>query len=299
MFQIHTTNNKCMDVVRGTAQDMLSLLHTENVPEPNRDRHAKTLDEYGEIKRPTMCFGGLTATDQARGIFAETGWPDGEERARAEMPGLGVADLAPEASAPKRRRAFADEGDTLRVEMALSGNWGVAYETRRKRQTRIPVTVSIGCAFGANANVGHRDMFWNGLQMAAICDLLESAGWRVELRALKANDIGRHVHCQDWTVKQADQPLRLDTTLALFGHAGVYRCFGWLANSASAFKTPANFGTVLKDGDMTRAFRTLQDSGVIAPLSLILPPAFSREAVVRNLRHALESVRNMTTGAAA
>lgn len=277
---------------------MAALLETANIPDKNKKRHEKGLESYGNgLSRNS--FGGLQTTAEAVAIFRESGWQEGETRARAEMPSLGLSDLAPEAVSVKRRRMFADEGDTLRVDAALAGNWDYAYETRRKRSSRTPVTLSIGCAFGGNGYISHSQMFWCGLQMAAICDLLEGAGWRIELRALKANDFGNgRTHCQDWRVKDADQPLRLDTTLALFGHAGVYRCFGWLANNASAHTTPSNYGYVLEGDAMKKAFATLANAGAIPPLSLVIPPAYTRDEAINNLRTALNTVREMSGGAA-
>lgn len=297
MFRIESIPG--LDVVTGSASDMLALLDTATIPEQNKKRHADGLQRY-ESQTYRAPFGGLSSATEAAAIFRESGWQDGATRARAEIPMLPLADLTPEAVAMKRRRAFAEEGDTLRVEQALAGNWESAYETRRKRSTRTPVTLSIGCAFGGNAGISHEAMFWCGLQMAAICDLLEGAGWRIELRALKANDFGRgRIHCQDWRVKDADQPLRMDTTLALFGHAGVYRCFGWLANNASTYTTPENYGHVIDGEPMRKAFTKLAIAGAIAPLSLIVPPAYNRDAAVQNMRNALQSVRTLATGAAA
>jgi hypothetical protein len=284
-------------IATGGAADLAALLDPTNVPEINRGELANDLARVGSPES-RIDYGGLASAAEAARIFTDAGWQDGADRARREIPTLGLSDLAPEASARKRRRAFAEDGDTLRVDAALAGNWDRAYETRQKRASRMPVAVSVGCAFGGNANLSHAEMFWNGLQMAALCDLLEGAGWRAELRALKANDFGRgRIHVQDWVVKQADQPLRLDTTLALFGHAGVYRTFGWAGNKATEFKTPSNGGDVLTGEALARAIRNV--SSVIPPLSLILPQAYSRSAAITNLRAALRTVATLSHGVAA
>lgn len=296
MFRMHTDTPSTTSLVSGSVADMASLLDVANIPEHNRDRWNRNVDNLAnaaDYSRDSF-FGGLSSITEAKEIFERHGWQDGADRARAEIPSLNLGNFAPEAVAMKRRRAFADAGDTLRVESALSGNWERAFETRTKKSTRQPVTLSVGCAFGGHGGISHAEMFWNGLQMAALCDLLEGAGWRIELRALKANIFGAtgKVHAQDWTVKQADQPLRLDTTLALFGHAGVYRSHGWAALSASSYKNPGNGGHVQSGDDLVETFRRLAAASIIPPLSLIIPQAYSRDEAVRNLTASFKTLKD-------
>lgn len=293
MFRILSTDSD--SVVAGTLSDMAGLMDGANIPENNRELWGRDLGNIGQGYG--IDFGGLKSAEEGARIFTADGWQAGADRARAELPFLPLADLAPEAVAMKRRRTFADAGDSLRIDAAMAGNWDRAWETRARRTSRQPVTLSIGCAFGGNSEIDHNAMFWNGLQMAALCDLLENAGWRIELRALKANDVnGKQVHAQDWTVKQADQPLRMDTTLALFGHAGVYRTFGWAGNKASAFRAPSTGGSVQTGATMRKTFDRLTRAGLIPPLSLIVPPAYTYNALLANIRAAMDAIRQ---GAAA
>jgi hypothetical protein len=136
--------------------------------------------------------------------------------------------------------------------------------------------------------------------MACLTDLLEGQGWRVELRAVKANEMGSAgTHIQDITVKLADQPMRDDAVMALFGHAGVYRVYGWAGNYHTSIKVPYGMGTVLTGHDLTAAVAKAADAGMVHPVSLIVPQAYSRYAAIANLRAALASVRALATGAAA
>ena len=296
MFRMHTDTPSSTSLVSGSVADMASLLDVANIPEHNHDRWRGNVADLANASgsfRETA-YGGVASITEAQDIFERQGWQTGADRARAEIPSLSLGNFAPEAVAMKRRRTFADAGDTLRVEAALSGTWDQAYETRTKKTTRQPVTLSVGCAFGGPGEITHEEMFWTGLQMAALCDLLEGAGWRIELRALKANTFGTtgKIHAQDWTVKQADQPLRLDTTLALFGHAGVYRSHGWAALSASSYKTPGNGGHVQRGEMLVETFRRLSASSIIPPLSLIIPQAYSRDEAIRNLTAALKTLKD-------
>lgn len=290
MFRM--TRHDQTTIVSGSLDSMQHLLDDDNLPAINRDLVEPMRARFNSGNAEPRAFGGVASFEDARALLITDGWQDGVTRARAEMPTLPLADLVPEAVAMKRRRVFREEGDTLRVEAALAGKWERAWETRARRSSRQPVTLSIGCGFGANAGVSHYDLFWCGLQMAALVDLLENAGFRVELRALKVNTFRNNTHhAQDWTVKQADQPLRLDTALSLFGHGGVYRTFGWLGNLCSEFKVPKTLGSVATGGDMLRQFNALADASVIPPLSLIVPTAASRDEAIDNLRAALRAVR--------
>ena len=277
-------------IVTGSLDSMAHLLDEHNIPALNRSRVEKTRERLANGDRRQ--FGNVASFEDAARILMTDGWQSGLVRARAEIPTLPLADLVPEAVAMKRRRVFAEDGDTLRVESALAGNWDRAWETRARRATRQPVTLSIGCGFGNNGGVSHDEMFWCGLQMAALVDLLEGAGFRIELRALKMNTFGAvNRHVQDWTVKQSDQPLRLDTALSLFGHAGVYRTFGWLGNLATEHKVPDGLGLVATGDEMLDAFDSLAKASAIPPLSLIVPTATSRDEAIKNLRAALKAVR--------
>lgn len=299
-IESHTVAGKAHTLAQGTAADLATIHdNVDKIPEVNRQRYANTFETWGESARSGMDFGGLDTVQQAAAIFQHEGWRAGEERARREIPTLGLAQLAPHATSRKRRRMFTDEGDTLRIDHALAGNWERAYESRQKRQTNTPTVLSIGCAFGSNADMTQGKMFWAGVQMAAITELLESSGWRIELRALKVNDFyGQNIHVQDWTVKQADQPLRWDTTLALFGHVGVYRGLGWAGNMFTAATVPYGMGTVATGKDMLKAVNRFAGAGVIPPVSIVLPLATSRCEVIVNISNALEEIRK-TTGAAA
>jgi hypothetical protein len=302
MFRTETRKHHgtTYSVVAGTAADLPAALDLDRVPEHNRE-HAESM-RIGDAKYTNhgVDFGGLRTVDDAVAIFTTTGWPEGEARARAEVARMPLGDMVPEATSMRRRRVIGDAGDDVRVEAALAGNWERAFESRARRATRQPVALSIGCAFGGPGHVSHREIFWTGVQMAALCDLLEGAGYRIELRALKLNQYPDGIHAQDWTVKHADQPLRWDTTLALFGHAGVYRTFGWAANHLTTLTVPEPGGVVLKGAEFLRHFTSLSSPscGMVAPLSLVVPAAYDRDDALANLRTALAAVREGQAAAA-
>lgn len=278
--------------------DLPSLLTGTLVPPVNAGRFEALQGQWGNIRHGWQ-WGDVASLDDVKALFA-SGWDAGAEKARGAIAALPLADLTPEALVMKRRRVYRDAGDTVRVEAALAGDWDRAFETRAKRLSSAPAALSICCAFGGQGGVQHDEFFWTGVQMACLTDLLEGQGWRVELRAVKANEMGSAgTHIQDITVKLADQPMRDDAVMALFGHAGVYRVYGWAGNLHTTIKVPFGLGNVHTGAALTAEINRAADAGMIHPASLIVPQAYSRDAAIANLRAALASVRKLATGAAA
>jgi hypothetical protein len=278
--------------------DLPSLLTGALVPPVNASRHEELRGQWAGIHTGWQ-WGDVASLDDVTALFA-AGWDAGAEKARGAIAALPLADLTPEALVMKRKRVYRDAGDTVRIESALAGDWDRAFEGRAKRLSAAPAALSVCCAFGAQGDVGHDEFFWTGVQMTCLTDLLEGQGWRVELRAVKANEMGSAgTHVQDITVKLADQPMRDDAVMALFGHAGVYRVYGWAGNLHTSTKVPYGMGTVLTGKELTAAVGKAADAGMIHPASLIVPQAYSRDAAIANLRAALASVRALATGAAA
>lgn len=296
MISQQTTGNVTVLRVPSPA-DLPSLLTGEHVPYKNAERFEALQGQWENICTGTS-WGDIASLDDVKALFA-SGWDAGAKKARGEIAGLPLADLTPEALVMRRKRVYRDAGDTLRVESALAGDWERAYEGRAKRQSTVSLALSICCAFGGAACVKHDEIFWTGVQMTALTDLLEGQGWRVELRAVKANQMGSATHIQDITVKLADQPMRDDAVMALFGHAGVYRVYGWAGNLHTTIKVPGTFGRVQTGADLTDAIQEAANAGMIHPASLIVPQAYSRDEVIQNLRKALAIVRALATGQSA
>jgi hypothetical protein len=95
------------------------------------------------------------------------------------------------------------------------------------------------------ADGGHRDdvgrhyaqtaeeLFWQGAAAAVITDILEEAGYRVEVYANRVSERHGRRHCIRVKVKEADMPMRLDGVVAVLCHAGIFRTFGFLCSEGS------------------------------------------------------------------
>lgn len=276
--------------------DLPSLLTGDKVPECNRERFKRLQKTQWKCISPGSSWGDVSSLSEVEQLFSN-GWDAGAVKARTESASFPVSDLTLEALVMRRRRVYRDAGDTVRVESALAGDWDRAFETRAKRQSSAPSALSICCAFGGAGVVSHDEFFWNGVQMIVLTDLLEGQGWRVELRAVKVNQYVDSTHVQDITVKSSDQPLRQDLAMALFGHAGVYRVYGWAGNLHSVFTVPHNLGRILVDDKLVKALGSASDAGLVHPASLVVPQAYNRDAVMQNIRAALARVKALASAA--
>lgn len=294
MIHNATSADKRYTVMRAdTVSDLESLLTAGTVPAVNAQRFEGLQAQWGNIRNGSS-WGDIDSLEDARKLFSY-GWDAGAERARTESASMPLADLTPEAFIMRRRRVYRDTGDSVRIESALAGDWSVAFEGREKRASRAPAALSVACAFGGAGGIDHDEMFWTGVQMVILTDILEAQGWRIELRAIKANDYGKTIHIQDITVKTADQSMREDAVMALFGHAGVYRVFGWAGNLMSSAKVPQALGTVLTGLELANAMAGASNRDMVAPASLVVPQAYSRYQAIENLKAALARVRDMAT----
>jgi hypothetical protein len=282
-----TTHDTISSTVSGNAADIVQLMNAEHIPEHNRGQWESNRNN---INGSYDDYGGIKSAQQAVEVFTITGWTDGADRAKKALKDMRIDKMVPAATTQRRKPSKSAEGDSLCIDNALAGNWDRAYNTRTRRTARGPKVISIGCGFGGAGATTHNEFWWCGLQMAAICETLELAGYRVELRALKMNNFGSTKHAQDWTVKQSDQPLRLDTILALFGHAGVYRTFGWAGNTATQHKAPGNGGRVIIGEEMREEFQSLAAAKRIPQLDIIIPQAYSEETMKKQIAQTIKSV---------
>jgi hypothetical protein len=147
----------------------------------------------------------------------------------------------------RRRLRWSDDGDEVSKDRLNGGQVDSCWRTTRRELSDGPEVVTIETNWGGNGNVTAEQLFWQGAAAACMTDLLESAGYRVEVYAA---DCGRQKDGRIMTVrvqiKEADQPARLDTMAAVMCHAGIYRIFGVAALEQATFKIDDTHGHTVK-----------------------------------------------------
>lgn len=221
------------------------------------------------------------------------GWAEGASNAAQLTPKL--AHLVPPPTSNRRKLRWQDDGVELSVDRAMNGQWDVAWRGTTRTGAG-PRVISLGCNFGGAGSVSHEELFWCAAQMIVVTDVLENAGYAVELRALKCNRISSQQHVFiDVLVKRADQPLRADAVAAVFGHAGIYRSVGHCLLMGSPFDIGGGYGAPTSVGPTLTA---LAAEGMVEAPDMVIEQAYSLDDAVRNVTDTLRhyAAATSTTG---
>jgi hypothetical protein len=157
------------------------------------------------------------------------GWPSGQAKIQRLADDM-RSHIEPPKSY-KRRGRWAEDGDEPSWEREQRGCVDI-WRTSRRQIARGPTTVQLLCPW-VHASVRRaKEIQWNGVVLSVLCDLLETAGYRVG--AALTNSVGTFkaqyndpkyllgfVH-----VKQPQNPLDLASLVPIVAHPGVYRWHG-------------------------------------------------------------------------
>lgn len=252
-------------------------------------------DTKVDVRFSRKWYGGIESTDEARELFSR-GWAEGAARARAKVDE--VKHLVPTGAIRKRRtRRLQDDGGELHLDNALAGRWDRAFHGMAKTARRDDNVVSLVGGFTIMSGVDHEDVIWNAVQMIVVCEALENAGWRVELRGFDTLTAhGAHdEQTFDVMVKRPEEPLRADAVAAFFGHAGVYRTLGFGMLCASNIDLHDYLGTS-SGAHPADAASSLANAGAINPVTLRLPRADSQWRCEENINNALGQLARLIGG---
>ena len=244
-------------------------------------KRSPTLDRGGKW------FGGLKSTKHATDILLN-GWEKGANKLSDMRKTL--ADSIPAPRAIRRRPQWRDDGHTLDVDRALSGQWDIAYrDSRRELGAGVQVLNLMG-SFGGNCNRSAEELFWSGAAGVVLCDLLEEAGYQVNFSATfysRARSNGSVLGVHRVLVKEAGDPMRLDAVAAVCCHAGIFRTLGF----RSILSCPWDVGNGLGYQEIaSRCTEQLKACGEFEEGSAILEPCFGRDSAIREIKRVLKLV---------
>ena len=200
-------------------------------PMPNRGIRREILASAFEHYE-SRWMGGLTCWNEAAAIL-EKGWPEGAERLRILAGKLSAQ--VPQAKSIRRRLVWADDGDEICRDRLQSGQLEQCWRTMRRSPFIAPQTVAIETTWGGHYGQTAEELFWQGAAAAVLTDILEEAGYRVEVYANRVSEQSGHRHWARVKVKEADMPLRPDGLAAVLCHAGIFRTFGFLCIEQAEF----------------------------------------------------------------
>ena len=154
------------------------------------------------------------------------GWPDGVKRAREIAAEISM-DIPP-AQDIRRRKVRGDHGDEIDMQRVYAGALDTAWSRTARRSTNAPPVISIFTNFGGTWAKSGEEMFYKGAAAAVLADILEAAGYRVEIicygifKGVYENHPGQYDYFE-FPAKRADEPLDLNRLTALTALAGTLR----------------------------------------------------------------------------
>jgi hypothetical protein len=283
-------------------------LHVSDLPElmSNADGlvHAENMIHHAQIGQSmgggmTKWYGGLTSVAEALALVND-GWASGAERAAAASEGMASDQLARPESI-RRRVVWGEEGDRIDWERGLSGDYDTMWGRCRRRRTSVPRMVSLATSFGGNCHRSAEELFWSGAQMVVTAELLQAAGYQVEVRGISGNDGTAHGRRQvmgivDITAKGYDDPLRLDMLAAVFSHAGVFRTYGFQCYVRLPWAIGYGLGHAVDNP--WEQVKQCAELGWLRPVDVFVPAAFNQESAIKNIVAAITAVESRGRAAA-
>ena len=145
---------------------------------------------------------------------------------------------ASSAESIRRQIVRGSEGDDLDIHRVYCGGLDTAWTKRKRAARTAPPTITLVSILGCSFRIDAEKLFWRGAAMAKLSDILQEAGYNVEILAVlaafglcKSKDV-RSVVGHVIPVKRADMPLDIcsvATTICLPGFWR-YSCFKAMTN---------------------------------------------------------------------
>jgi hypothetical protein len=287
MLTLRTDRGRTLSVVRCDIADVASVLDGHTVTPANAENFEHGVLEHIRTARTSSSmrqwYGGIASMEEATALFTQ-GWKDGAEKAQQLAPRL--QGLVPPPKPIRKRMRWAEEGTELNVERALAGEWERAWRNTGPHKMQ-PRVLSLACAFGGNAHRTHEELFWCAAQMIVVTMLLEEAGYSVELHALESGRTaweGSKTMLTDVLVKEAGQPLRADSVAAIFGHAGVFRTFGFALICSHAWNVGYGLGSMTPTAPLLE--HAVEEGLALRP-DYLFEAAYSLSSAAENITKAL------------
>jgi hypothetical protein len=222
--------------------------------------------------------------------FLDEGWPHGAR----ELATLAaeVEDSVPMAAQIRRKMRWSDDGDEIDLQRVYSGHLDSSWRdmTRSVRvQSRVLQVVT---RWGENADASQKRLFWQGAAGAVLCDVLERAGYRVELAGCLAAMQGNGLALTYMKVKEAQQPMNLDSVAASLCKGSTFRVFG-IASLAN-FPRDVNYGWGYAQPSVEKYLEIAAKHGLVDAPDIVLERVTNKSSAIHAIRGGIEQVEAKT-----
>ncbi|QDP46543.1 MAG: hypothetical protein Unbinned4098contig1000_3 [Prokaryotic dsDNA virus sp.] len=176
---------------------------------------------YGTLQGKTI--------DDARKYVTE-GWREGADKALSFVSDIYAKCTLPEPKDVRRKQVWSDDGDELDYDKLMGGELDTMYRTTKREGKGQTPHCSLIVNWGGLAYVEADDLFWSGAVAIILSDVLENAGYRVEIVGCNTSQQDGGVYsATSVAVKELDEPLRTDIVAGALCEAGVFRTLGFAA----------------------------------------------------------------------
>jgi hypothetical protein len=232
-------------------------------------------------------YGRTTKTKRKALDLFDKGWAKGAERCESL-----AAELHPPMARGVRRRAtWQDQGCEVDITRVWSGQLDQAWRGRSRAVTQAPRILAVDVEIGGNKDTNEEQLFYSGAAAVVLTDVLERAGYRVELRAVMAHGAnagyGENLALTRILIKEAHQPADLALIAAVCCHPGTFRTLGFAALSANLSDLGWGFGTISSARDL---INTMVAAGHLTPSDIFVPHSYSESMARRAIKSAIDLI---------
>jgi hypothetical protein len=271
-------------VVEMTLAEMVEGIDGRYVDSRNPRAFKGEKERSESMKEDSRWYGGLKSVAQARKLVTE-GWREGANRL-AESAG---EVSPPQAKSRKRTARFTDDGDELRVDQALRGDWHCAWRSTHREWSPGPAHVTVFASFGGHCGRDDDELFWAGAAALIVTDRLEAAGYAVRLvgsRPLSSYQDTRALRA-DVVLKETNEPLQIDALASVVCHSGVFRSFGFAAMAAIPGQMDTSLGCPITWENARERFEA---GGEWPEGAIVIEAAHDRDSCIRAIDKALTTI---------
>lgn len=252
--------------------------------------------EIGDDKRmrgEQIWYGGAKSWKEIDDVLLN-GWKEGAQRAEELVEA--IEHMIPMPQGRRRKPRWMDQGDELDKGRMYAGQIDTMWRAAPRTVGPAPRVISVEVAVGGNAHRKADELYWCGVSAIVLTDALEQAGYRVELWASTYNlgsgwggDNGPDSWCilNRCRLKEAMEPVRIDSVAAICAHAGVFRTYGFYTFLANPSDIGSGLGSVR---DLEPAVNLAAEVGVAFKPDVIVDKVYTKEAAVVMIEDALRQI---------
>jgi hypothetical protein len=210
-----------------------------------------------------------------------------------------VMDTVPLPQSIRDQVHWGDQGDEIDIHRVYAGQFDRAWSSERGGITSGVRIVKLVVPFGCGSSYSMEEMQWMGASAVVLCDVLERAGFRVEVQGLRGNEHSTGLfHGCLVTLKEAGEYVNLSSLAFMLCHPVTWRTVGIRQWPFSPTKWSIGSWGQPRYVDQSQRFReAMSEIGAFDENddTILLGSAFNRAECVEATTKALKRVEQLIT----